>query len=298
MKNLLVVIFCLVVLSVSGYILYDKFVLLCDYPLEYSIGTFDRHFNITEQKFTKTLEEAEAIWESAVGANLFIYNPEASFKINLIYDQRQEETIRSNQSEMEIEGTKATYDLMYSQYKSDQADYTRRVAQYDSALAFYEQELSLYNNKVKQINAKGGATPSEARQLEEEREDLEREAEQIEEMRREINKETVELNYLGSQINALGQKLNIKVDIHNEQFGQSRQFDQGDYRGDRINIYQFETVNDLRLVLVHEFGHALGLEHGINPESIMYYLMEAQSIVNPQPSQEDVLALKKACRLR
>jgi len=69
------------------------------------------------------------------------------------------------------------------------------------------------------------------------------------------------------------------------------------YDGKSINIYQFEATADLRLVVVHELGHALGLDHLSQPESIMYYMMGEQDLENPKASNEDILALKQICNL-
>ena len=62
----------------------------CKEPLEYTIGAFDSRFNLTQEVFLQEISVAEQLWESALGKELFTYVPEASFRVNLVFDERQE----------------------------------------------------------------------------------------------------------------------------------------------------------------------------------------------------------------
>lgn len=65
---------------------------------------------------------------------------------------------------------------------------------------------------------------------------------------------------------------------------------------DTIDIYTFGNQDELRLVLMHEFGHALGLGHAKQPNSIMYELLDQQDLKNPTLSAEDIAMLQNRCR--
>ena len=82
--------------------------------------------------------------------------------------------------------------------------------------------------------------------------------------------------------------------MFNNQFGGTREFTQGDYQGDHINVYQFRDRAELILVLAHELGHALQLDHVENPASIMYYLMGEQP-PESRLSAEDLEAFAQTC---
>ena len=125
---------------------------------------------------------------------------------------------------------------------------------------------------------------------------MEQEKSSLDAQRTVLNQTAADLNALGNRINAIATELNIDVDIHNQRFGEAREFDQGDYFDSRINIYQFEGISDLRLVLAHELGHALSINHVENPKSIMYYLMEKQDLGNPVLSREDREAFVIRCK--
>ncbi len=263
--------------------------------MSYDIGTIDSRFNISKDKLLKTTKEAETIWESGLGRQLFNYEPGASFKINMVFDERQSQTIQANQSKDVIQTTRAQYDSMVADYKTMAANYERELSQHNSAVTAFETKLRAYNQQVAEYNAQGGATPQEYQKLEQERRELEKEKAFLDAQIVQLNQKAADLNAFGDKINALAAELNIDVDIHNQRFGEAREFDQGDYTRDRINIYEFETISDLRLVLAHELGHALGLGHVENPKSIMYYLMDKQDLNNPVLSNEDKLAFINRC---
>jgi hypothetical protein len=280
----------------AGFFIYKKELAPCVKPVFYSIGTIDSRFGITKEKFLNITKEAEAIWEKGANQNLFDYKDDARFKINLIFDDRQEQTLEANYSKEEIESYRTQYDSMVAEYKSSANSYERDLGLYNNNVAIFQNKLSDYNSWISEINSRGGATPKERQRLEAEKNELESEKNILDSQRVALNDRAGRLNSLGDSVNSLGKKLNITVDIHNQRFGEGREFEQGQTIGKReINIYQFDTINDLRLVLAHELGHAVGLEHVENPKSLMYYLMDQQNPQNPVLSQEDLSALNARC---
>lgn len=296
MINRIVTTLSILVVIFAGFFIYKNELNPCSKPVLYSLGIIDSQFGITREKFLTTTKEAEAIWEKSIGRNLFDYKDDARFKINLIFDDRQEQTLEANYSKEEIENSRAQYDLMVTDYKLLASSYERDLQLYNNNVAVFESRLADYNSWVRGINDKNGATPKERQKIEEERKNLESEKSILDSQRLALNDRASKLNSLGNAVNNLGRKLSITVDIHNQRFGEGREFEQGQTIGKKeINIYQFDTIGDLRLVLAHELGHAIGLEHVENPKSLMYYLMDKQNPQNPVLSQEDILALNDGC---
>ena len=210
----------------------------CKQVIIYSIGSFDQRFGIDQKRLRDAAEEAEKVWENAVGKDLFSYDIEArgdsvkSLKINLIYDYRQETTKNLGSIETSIAKYKEKYDKLKKEY--------------DALIA-----KSLLND---------------------------------------ANKKARELNELAD-------KMNVKVDAFNE-IGESAgdEFNEGEYildeKGSRINIYQFGNPAELRRLLEHEMGHALGLGHVDDPDAVMYRL---NSSANEKLTMDDLQELRSVC---
>lgn len=279
----------------AGFLVYQNEFAPCQKTIFYDIGEFSTRFGITRERFLKTIKESEVVWERGIENNLFEYRPGSKFKINLVFDERQAKTIEASWSKDQIEGSRTEYDAIVENYKKLAANHEKALSDYNIQAASFEVKLNGYNNRVSEINNRGGAKPQEARELEREKNILEVEKEDLNRQRVVLNDRASELNSLGDTINTLAEKLNINVDVHNQLFGEAREFDQGEYLGKNINIYQYDGIGELRLVIAHEFGHALSIDHVENPKSIMYYLMEKQDIKNPVLSQEDLSALNDKC---
>ncbi|MDP3696652.1 MAG: matrixin family metalloprotease [Candidatus Taylorbacteria bacterium] len=292
MKKFLI--FLIVIFAGIG-VFYYRQTSICRRPLTYDIGSFDNSFGVSKEKFLKTIKEAEAVWEKGAAKDLFEHKAGGKLKISLVFDERQATTFEAGESQEQIEGSRASYDILISQYKVTELSYKSNLAEYNSQVSRFEQQLQYYNAKVSELNSKGGAPAKEYEELKQERMYLEDLKYQLDKDRLSLNTMSSKLNALGDQVNELAQKLNIEVDIHNQRFGEAREFDQGDYTNNKINIYQFNGTSDLRLVIAHEFGHALDLGHVENPKSIMYYLMDKQDLNSPSLTREDKEALLNRC---
>jgi len=122
--------------------------------------------------------------------------------------------------------------------------------------------------------------------------------EDLEDDREEINDLAEEINKLVTQENNLVADYNEQIQDYRDKFGEGEEFNQGEYIGDAINIYEFQNRNDLIMVLAHELGHALGVGHVENSKSVMYYLMQDQDLENIKLSQEDLTAIKEICKIK
>jgi hypothetical protein len=77
-----------------------------DSPLHYRIADLDPRLNISKQKMIEISQEAAAIWERGTGKRYFVYDPKATFTVNLVFDQRQVRSMKRTENLKNLEQEK------------------------------------------------------------------------------------------------------------------------------------------------------------------------------------------------
>lgn len=269
----------------------------CQRPIPYYVGSFDDSFGITQSEFLAAVKSAEDIWEESISRDLFSYAAKGDLKLNLIYDYRQEATDKLQDLGIEIKDDEATYKALKTKYNSLKASYDRLKVELDAEIADYEKRKKAYENEVEYWNRRGGAPKQEYAELTAEKKALDAMSAEIRADQDRFNATVSDLNALVTVLNRLASELNLQAEQYN-QIGTERgeEFQEGvfkwDSSGRQIDIYEFESKDKLIRVLTHELGHALGLEHTEDPDSIMYRLNISQ---NETLSADDLQALKERC---
>lgn len=260
--------FLWIVLVVALFVLgkqYWAIAFPCESPIYYSLGDFDERFRISREEFLQAIDEASLIWEESLNKDLFSPSPKSKLVLNLIYDERQATAEKTRELTANVDKGK-------QDAESIKAGFLSLQNRYDRAKSEYEQLASQYRRR------KGSYETLEAKRLE-------------------VNALADEINSLVKQYNFLVSSLNSTISTINQHAG--REFEEGEYiydqEGERINIYEFGNRDILVRVLTHELGHALGLDHNDNPDSIMYYLNTSK---NMELTEEDVMGLKEICRIK
>lgn len=267
----------------------------CSVPLLYSIGAFDTRFGISQSEFLGEIALAEQAWEKLLGKELFRYVPDAPFKVNLVFDERQERTLESQKLEASRGETETTQQTLSQEQSKLVAEYDALLNSYKKDLRALERRLEKYNEEVEHWNKRGGAPPEEYEKLEEE-------AKALEKMEKDLKQKEDSVNTLADKINtfskkqvAVVEKFNSQVKDYANRYGGGGEFEEGLYTGTAIDIYQFENRGQLRVVLAHEFGHAFGIGHVENSASIMYHFMQAQATDPLTLTAEDRAAATEVC---
>ena len=248
----------------------------CPAPLSYSIGSIDERFGLSKEEAQKAVGEAEVLWENAIGRDLFIYDPAAPFTVNFIFDERQKLTVEEHKLRSVLDRKEEVSSAIKEKYEELLAKYKTLADAYETKVASYENALAKHNGEIAYWNNQGGAPSEVYTRLNEERRALDTENKQLGTLADNLNELVDAINELGEEGNETVQDYNEHVAQYNSQFHHEREFTQGDYYRERINIYQFKDRDELHLVLAHELGHALSLGHVEDRAAVMYYLMDEQ----------------------
>lgn len=278
----------------AGSFWYQTTAAVCPVPLAYRVGTIDSHFSITKEEAKARLLEAEAVWEKQTGRELFVYDENAAFVVDFIYDERQEEANNEVSDRAHLDEKKKENDGLIAAAEVLQKKYEELSATYATQVQQYETRLSAYNDKVSSYNDQGGAPGAVFEELERTRKSLDRESQSLNQTADELNALADEVNAANEKSNQLVESYNKEVEAYNEKYGYEKEFTQGDYDGTKINIYKFSDNNELVTVLTHEFGHALGIDHVDDESSVMYYLL-GDTNDSLLLSKEDVEAFTAQC---
>jgi hypothetical protein len=271
----------------------------CTEPIEYSLGTFDKRFGLTQNQFLSALAQAEAVWETPSSKNLFAYVPEeGELSVNLIYDYRQEATEVLNELENDVKSEDARYKALQADYLRLKSEHARVRGEYERALSLFETHNLAYEASIMRWNSGPRTSKQEFEALESERRALEIEIASLRAIESRLNSLVKEVNVSVGKLNTLARELNLNVEEYNE-IGASRgeTFTGGlytsDRNGERIDVFEFENQAKLVRVLAHELGHALGLEHLPTRGAIMYELNQGEAA---KATAADIEALEALCK--
>lgn len=270
----------------------------CEEPLTYRFGDIDSRFNITEKELADIMQEVEALWSRALNQDLIDYHKEGKVVIQLIYSEEQQRTQdeRSFSRRIEAKGEeikvkKREYQRFSDQYKEKKKDFKNIVSQYDQLIDSYNERAQKWNGQ--------DLSESQMTKLKEMEQEIKNLKSKVDRMRDNLESLRKQTNAKSKQLNKLARQQNEMIATYNKRFGNSTKFDQGQYvkkgESESIKIFQFGNQSQLKTVLAHEVGHALGLSHVNNPESVMYHMMGKQNIFDLELTDEDIAAIKEEC---
>ncbi len=267
----------------------------CGFPKPYALGTVDARFNVTDTELRDYLAKAEAVWESALGRDIFVFDSKTGIPVNLVYDERQARTDTIETIDEKLAAIENQRYSLEEEYKKIQAVYAELGSAYESKAQQYQSEVETYNQSVAYWNTQYKIPDRVKKSLVTEGVDLETKRAELEQERINLNKVIAKLNSFADSDKHLVDTYNSVAGSFKEQYGGAVQFDRAVFTGSSINVYEFNDADVLVLALAHELGHYIGIEHTHTADSLMYYLMSEQSLVDPHLSSADKEAFVHVC---
>ncbi|KQE89565.1 matrixin family metalloprotease [Acinetobacter lactucae] len=257
-------------------------------PLKYRIAFIDPRFQITKEQLVEVSQQAAEIWQKETGKTYFIYDSQAQLSINLIYDDHQ---MLKDEQQNNLDGLLQKQEawrikneeivLNKQEVAQLSTDLNEKKISLRAEFEQYQQDVIRFNQGEQQYY-RADNLKERKKQLEQKSEDLRIESNSLNFKIQALNLKIKELNREQSDLSTL------KTQFKLEQKTSIQPFHKGLFSQNQIQIYGYASLNDLRLTLAHELGHALGLKHTTNPKSLMYPYLKEQDIHNFKLTDSDL----------
>ena len=275
----------------------------CGQPIKYKVGAIDPRFGMSGQEALAAMRDATAIWNSATGTAIIEYGGDTGIPVDFVYDSRE----RMSQEHAAYAATIKQAATEMKQIDEEIAAVRRQLtaarASFSSEEIAFKAKQQTYNDDVERLNGGGGGTDEQVKTFDENRRLLDQQLGQLKDEQTAINDLVVRENAQIAQHNALVNRANTAINIINRDVG--KDFVAGVYSQNngraQIDIFAFSDRADLIRLLAHEFGHALGLGHIDDPNSVMAASRETGVVsldTASEPQQlnsEDISMLRVVC---
>jgi chromosome segregation ATPase len=269
----------------------------CEEPLTYRLGRFDERFGITRLEFSMAVKKAAAVWGKPLSRDIFLEDPRGAIEISLIYDYRQEASDKLKEINHKMDGTNNSIESMKMRYENLKSEHEHKLITLENELHIFNARINAYNAETQSWNRQGRVPQQDRIRLMSEKNELDSLRENFRIRQEELKKLGDEVNTLMRVINEMAASHNQNVNHYNDVGSRlAGEFVEGFFESKEgkktITIYHFDNEAKLVRVLVHEFGHALRLEHSKNPDAVMHRLNKSDSL---ELTRDDIAALKARC---
>lgn len=267
--------------------IFDRLQHPLDTRVRYKIGYIDSRFGLSKEEVKQLCQQATNIWFLGTQRQWFVYDENAQLEVNFIYDERQHTTLA-------LQKTTAHITTLSQQHQQRENDINRKRQQLELKLREIkqqEQQLKQQAERIQFSAKQPHLTSAQRDEVNAQIDHINRNYRALDAQAKQYNLELQRFNQSVRHHNQQAQQINNTIKNANHLF-QPRAFHKGEFDGKNINIYEFTSHDDLRSVLAHEFGHALGLEHNDDPKALMYYLLKEQDIENLKLMPADIAMLQ------
>ena len=243
----------------------------CPAPVPWRIAELDQRFGLAPLEAADAIRQAGMLWSAAAGNPFLFPQSDEGMPIRFVYDHRQEQSNerRRRESELDAEGTR----VVQAEVQLDRM--VEELERHRVVIEILEEDFQArwdeHSRTVEEWNQRGGAPPLEIIRLAEAQEVLDREQVQLEGRTQTLNELVSQVNLETERVNQMISDLNRARDEFRNDPAAPAELP-AEYRGTRrtlgplavsrtqeIQLFTFESRDDLVVILTRQLGYALGL---------------------------------------
>ena len=289
---------------------------------EVKIGKIDDYYKdkLTEQQLKSIIDEIKHTFESELNMNIFDYSQNGK-TIDILFEtpSKLEEKIQKKMENINSKLEKIKeLKILFPQIKDEMTISQNRYNEQTSILNMKVQELNEY---IRDINNKGSLSKDEYLKVQNyiniEKKDIDLESKKQKKLQMDLtklfnhyNQKVFSFNNLVNDINRLNNEIESMnrsfKKIRGKTFGEENTIIKAYYKDgklvkeksttttmNKIEIYGFDNLKQLKAVLAHEIAHLVGIPHIEAKNALMNPILDKSQEENLILTPEDILNFKE-----
>jgi chromosome segregation ATPase len=292
-----------------------------------SVGKIDKRYSalVSQEDLIEIIKEIEILFEKQLGFNVFDYSQEVGKPIDILYmpPSQKKKKIVQNQKKSELLKKRMSDIKVSKSYQQTIMDSTKK--QLESQYKNLNRDIQQLNSYVSRKNSSRNLSKNDyetmKRHVSKEQSDIKMRKRALDRKKRQFNSKALSLRNKVNQYNSLISRYNhYQRDIerlsksYKEIKGKTKkriQTTNTTYTEDgksitkqdikidseKIEIYDFENLNLLKVILAHEIGHLVGVKHIDNKGALMHPELQKKQINHLSLTADDIQAFQQCFSL-
>lgn len=286
------------------------------------VGIIDKHYSnkISRNHLKNIIYEIEQTFEAQLGMNIFDYD-ESGKNIDILFVEASTIEKRINRKIKKLDDKKIKIDKFEKDLPNKLKELEQINKDYDSINYVYNKKVKRYNDYVKNANSKKITSKdeynkiksyidAEKRVLNSELKRLNKKQKEVQKIVNTYNKSIIKLNNTIRSYNLLANDIERLsrsfTKVKGRAIGQKEITIKSFYKGgekiqektvtnsmNKIEIYGFDSIAELKAVLAHEIAHLVGIPHIEIKNALMNPILQKNQIENLQLTSEDIYNFNK-----
>jgi hypothetical protein len=269
----------------------------CKGPRTYEVVSVDKRFGVSLAQAKAAARRAADMWHSAGGKIIFQQSSNPQIKISLIFTEAQEAHQLVKELNEEAELISKSIDI----HNRHQDEINRKVANHNKEVEDLNKEFAELANAISQWNSKPTSQKEERARLQRDQEALLKRKKELESIGKQLQEENTFLAKQRADLEKEQKKYDLDRDMVKYvvngvlSFQRAGVYQRSAKGEETIKIFVMGDLDELKNVLAHEFGHALGIQHLADVKALMHAELSEANRNLKLVSRADIREFRRIC---